>query len=96
MRTNEDCSAFGWADGMHLVSGLDGGMRSPSSTRDAAGGQAQGFGGSGTEAWNGRRTQEGHDANSRAEAGRILGAALEGRQATEAEILWALRQTGDL
>ena len=96
MRTDEDCSAFGWADGMHLVSGLDGGMRGSALAGNAAGSPPGGISGPGTEARDGRRTQEGHGPDSLAEANRILGAALEGRPVTKADILWALRETGDL
>ena len=95
MRTDEDCSAFGWADGMHLVPGMADRVRSEAPAQDAAGSPPGGIGSTGTETWNGRRTQEGHDANSLAEADRILGAALEGREVTPEEICWALRQTGD-
>ena len=96
MRTDEDCSAFGWADGMHLVPGMADRVRSEAPAQDAAGSPPGGIGSAGTETGFNRRTQEGHDANSLAEANRIIGAALEGRPVTEADILWALRQTGEL
>ena len=96
MRTDEDCSAFGWADGMHLVPGMADRVRSEAPAQDAAGSPPGGIGSTGTETGFNRRTQEGHDANSLAEANRIIGAVIEGQPVTEADILWALRQTGEL
>lgn len=96
MQTDEDCSAFGWADGMYLVPEMADRVRGEAPAQDAAGGATSGFGGAGTETGFNRRTQEGHDANSLAEANRILGAVIEGQPVTEEDILWALRQTGDL
>ena len=79
MRKTEDCSAFKWADGMHLLPELVGGMRGPAFAGNAAGSPPGGIGGPGTEAGVGRRTQEGHGSDSLAEANRIHGAALDGQ-----------------
>ena len=96
MQTHENGQSCGRANGMHLVSCLACGMRGPAFVGNAAGQTEGGVGCTGNQAWQHRRTQEGHDRDSLSEANRILDAALDGHSVTKAEIDWALRETGDL
>lgn len=64
MRKTEDCSAFKWADGMHLLPQLASGMRSSTFTGNAIK-QAQGRPGSpGEKTGEHRKTQRSNDSNS--------------------------------
>ena len=83
MRKTEDCSAFKWADGMHLLPELVGGMRSSTFAGNAFK-QTQGRpGSSGEKTGEHRGTQRSYDSNS-------FG------QTNETEIIETLRKVGGL
>lgn len=96
MHETENCQAFLWADGMHLVQGLGDGLRGPAPAEDAAGAETTGTCSTQSGTGDNPGPAESDDRHPLHRARAILDAARDGAPVDRRRIVWALRVTGDM